>query len=148
MWSVILHADTETFCVTVASFQGVQTPPYNGDSRVDSRDLFYDSRGWWKHAHAVKTTAPVGPGRLHRLSRGLSASGLPWRAGSLNEALGGGWDEAPGSEGDEPDSERETAPTDLPGNSVAEAQRNRARVGEGYSGFARKEVQTCGVGVV
>ncbi|CAM9705167.1 unnamed protein product, partial [Laminaria digitata] len=118
-WSVVLHTDAETFCVTVAPFQGVQTPPYNGNPRVDARDLFYDSRGWWKHAHALRANAPVGPGRLHRLSRGLSASGLPSGAGSLNEALGGdGRDEAPGSERGGPGGERGTLPAGLPGPSL------------------------------
>lgn len=95
---------------------------------MDSRDLFYDPRGWWKHTHALKKTAPAGEGRLHRLSRGLSASGLPWGAGSLNEALGGGRGETRESEGGGPGGERGSSPTDSPGKSVGEAQRDRAGV--------------------
>lgn len=100
---------------------------------MDSRDLFYDPRGWWKHAHAVKMNSTVGPspGRLHRLSRGLSASGLPWGAGSLNEALGNGRGEAPGlGEGGLGD-ERGNSPTNPPSKSVGEARRNRAGSGGG-----------------
>lgn len=95
---------------------------------MDSRDLFYDPRGWWKHAHALKKTAPAGEGRLYRLSRGLSASGLPWGAGSLNEALGGGRGETRGSEGGGLGGERGSSPTDSPGKSVGEAQRDRAGI--------------------
>lgn len=71
----------------VAPFRGMQSPPYWGEPHVDSRNLCFDPRGWWKHAPALKASARAGPGRLYRLPRGLAASGLPWGAGSLNEPL-------------------------------------------------------------
>lgn len=86
-WSVIVTLRPETFAILVAPFEGMQLPPYRGDSCVDSRDLCYDPRGWWRHAPALITNPPTGPGRLHRLARGISATGLPWGAGSLNEPL-------------------------------------------------------------
>ena len=140
-WSVILHTDAEYSSVTVAPFQGVQTPPYNGDTRVDSRDLLYDPRGWWKHAHAVKMNSTVGPspGRLHRLSRGLSASGLPWGAGSLNEALGNTRGEAPGLGEGGLGGERGNSLTNLPGKSVGEAWRDRAGIEGGIQRVCAEE---------
>lgn len=78
----------------------MKLPPYFGDSYVDSRDLCYDPRGWWRHAPALFTAPPTGTGRLHRLARGISATGLPWGAGSLNEPLvEGNNDERPSSGG-------------------------------------------------
>lgn len=79
----------DVFSVIVAPFEGMHAPPYRGESHIDPRDLCYDPRGWWRHAPALITNAPVsvGAGRLHRLARGLSTSGLPWGAGSLNEPL-------------------------------------------------------------
>lgn len=56
---------------------------------MDSRDLCYDPRGWWRHAQALHAITSAASGRLHRPSRGLSSSGLPWGAGSLNEPLEG-----------------------------------------------------------
>lgn len=99
-WSVIVTLHPETFSVLVAPFEGIQLPPYCGGSYVDSRDLCYDPRGWWRHAPALMTTAPTGTSRLHRLARGISATGLPWGAGSLNEPLvEGKVDERPSSRG-------------------------------------------------
>eukprot|EP00752_Nemacystus_decipiens_P002990 g2774.t1 len=99
-WSVIITVRPETFAVLLAPFEGIQLPPYRGDSCVDSRDLCYDPRGWWRHAPALITKPPTGPGRLHRLARGISATGLPWGAGSLNEHLAeGNVIERPCSEG-------------------------------------------------
>lgn len=99
-WSVIVTLRPETFAVLVARFEGMQLPPYRGDSCVDSRDLCYDPRGWWRHAPALITDLPKGRGRLHRLARGISSTGLPWGAGSLNEPLAEGKvDERPCSGG-------------------------------------------------
>lgn len=100
-WSVIVTLHPETFSVLVAPFKGIQLPPYGGDSCIDSRDLCYDPRGWWRHAPALITTPPpTGTGRLHRVARGISATGLPRGAGSLNEPLlEGNVDEGPSSGG-------------------------------------------------
>lgn len=88
VWSVIVSVHPETFSVLVAPFEGQQAQPYQGDSYIDSRDLFYDPRGWWRHALALVMNAPpAGSGRLHRLARGISATGLPRGAGSLNDPL-------------------------------------------------------------
>lgn len=92
---MIVTVDPEAFLVTVAPFEGIQTSAYRGEARIDSRDLYYDPRGWWSHVPVIAGNATAGPSRLHRLSRGLSVSGLPRGAGSLNEALEEG-------EGDEP----------------------------------------------
>lgn len=86
-WSVIVTVDPEAFLVTVAPFEGMQASAYGGEARIDSRDLYYDPRGWWCHVPAIAGNASGGSSRLHRQSRGLSASGLPRGAGSLNEAL-------------------------------------------------------------
>lgn len=89
VWSVIVTVLPEVFSVIVAPFEGMHAPPYRGESQIDPRDLCYDPRGWWRHAPALITNVPVpvGAGRLYRLARGLSTSGLPWGAGSLNEPL-------------------------------------------------------------
>ncbi|CAM9627040.1 unnamed protein product, partial [Ectocarpus sp. 12 AP-2014] len=94
-WSVIVTVDPEAFLVTVAPFEGIQTSAYRGEARIDSRDLYYDPRGWWSHIPAIAGNATAGPSRLHRQSRGLSASGLPLGAGSLNEALEEGDEDEP-----------------------------------------------------
>ncbi|CAM9964631.1 unnamed protein product, partial [Ectocarpus sp. 12 AP-2014] len=94
-WSVIVTVDPEAFLVTVAPFEGIQTSDYRGEARIDSRDLYYDPRGWWSHVPAIAGNATAGPSRLHRQSRGLSASGLPRGAGSLNEALEEGDEDEP-----------------------------------------------------
>lgn len=94
-WSVIIAICQEGSFVVMTPFEGMQTPPHHGEPCIDSRDLWYDPRGWWRHAAAVTTSPSARPGRLYRLPRGLSASGLPWGAGSLNEPLR----EAPGMEG-------------------------------------------------
>ncbi|CAM9159192.1 unnamed protein product [Ectocarpus sp. 13 AM-2016] len=86
-WSVIVTVDPEAFLVTVAPFEGIPTSAYRGEARIDSRDLYYDPRGWWSHVPAIAGNATAGPSRLHRQSRGLSASGVHRGAGSLNEAL-------------------------------------------------------------
>ncbi len=85
---MIVSVHPEIFSVLVAPFEGQQAQPFWGDSYIDSRHLFYDPRGWWRHALAlVMNTPPAGSGRLHRLARGISATGLPRGAGSLNESL-------------------------------------------------------------
>ena len=90
VWSVIVTVYPDMFSVLVAPFEGLHGQPYLGNSYVDSRDLFYDPRGWWRHAPALCANArAAGSGRLHRLARGISATGLPRGAGSLNEPLVG-----------------------------------------------------------
>lgn len=86
-WSVVVSTCPEDFSVIVAPFEGMQSLTYKGEPHVDSRDLYYDPRGWWRHARVLTTNTPTGPCRLHRLPRGLSASGLPQGAGSLNAPL-------------------------------------------------------------
>lgn len=87
VWATIIVVNPHDSLIVVAPFDGIQAPPYRGQPRIDSRDLYYDPRGWWRHMPALANTTPVAPGRLHRLARGLSASGLSWGAGSLNKPL-------------------------------------------------------------
>lgn len=63
-----------------------------GDQQLDSSCLYYDPRGWWTHIYAkqqhnVPPSAGRDRARLHRLHRGISASGLHSGAGSLNVPL-------------------------------------------------------------
>ncbi|CAM9133477.1 unnamed protein product, partial [Hapterophycus canaliculatus] len=73
VWAAIIVVNPHVFSIVVAPFDGMQAPPYRGQPLIDSRDLYYDPRGWWRHAPALTNTLPAARGRLHRLARGLSA---------------------------------------------------------------------------
>lgn len=91
-WSVIVSVCAEGSLVSVSPFQGVENSPHMGDQQLDFRCLYYDPRGWWTHIYAkqhnnVRPPAGRDQARLHRLHRGISASGLHSGAGSLNVPL-------------------------------------------------------------
>lgn len=92
-WSVIVAACSVDTSITVAPVQGTQSPRHISWCHLDSRDLCYDPRGWWKHTHALKQQVNVSSAtsadqlRLYRPHKGISASGLPSGAGSLNASI-------------------------------------------------------------
>lgn len=87
IWSVIVATSPAEPSISVADFPGMDSPPYQCETEIDSRALCYDPRGWWNNAPVLAKGIPTGSGRLYRPSRGLSSSGLPWGAGSLNAPL-------------------------------------------------------------
>ncbi|KAH8056806.1 hypothetical protein JL721_9925 [Aureococcus anophagefferens] len=62
--------------------------PYGGDAVLERGDLWWDPRGWWRHARAAAEQAELfragARSRLHRAHRGAHRSGRACASGVLN----------------------------------------------------------------
>lgn len=83
--------DATPHVVRLKPFAGINGDPYFGHATVDRKSLWWDPRGWWRHAHAAKEQTLLfraeQRARLHRVNDSTHRSGHPCGLGLVNAAV-------------------------------------------------------------